>query len=397
MRKIGIIKYVSVVVTGIAIFAWSIGYFTMVLGFAGQAMMGVEFARFKGTDVNKHDSIDIYKVWLGFAAFIIIIAGIKLASPIVVLFLLSVFIATVSAPAMFWLETLKIPRFIAFVMVLSIVIVVLFGFGYILSTSVDSFLANTPQYQAKIIEIIDAISDRLNTFGIEVSKVNLENMFNPSNILDYASIFLKSFTAILSNSFIIFLGVTFMLFEISSLKTKIALLSKHDKTKNNPYSTFSQKLNKYLAIKTIISFITGVLISIGLTILGIDFALLLGLIAFLLNYIPSFGSILAALPAILVALVGVDTSDVVWVIVLYLSINIIIGNIIEPRLMGKNLGLSVVVVFFSLIFWGWVLGPVGMFMAVPLSMTIMIALESHPSTKTMAILLSSIDKRDNNE
>lgn len=343
--------------------------------------------------MKEQEHIDIYKIWLGFAAFVIIIAGLKAASSIVVLFLLSVFIATVSAPALFWLENLKIPRILAFFIVLSAVIVVLFGFGYILSNSVDSFLSNTPQYQAKIIEIIDSISDLLNKLGIEVSKDNLENMFNPSSLLGFAGGFLKSFTAILSNSFIIFLGVTFMLFEISSFKTKVELLSKKDKTADNPFEVFSQKLNRYLAIKTVISFITAVLVSLGLTMMGVDFALLLGLIAFLLNYIPSFGSILAAAPAILVALVGVDVNIVFLVIGLYLSINVIMGNIIEPRYMGKNLGLSVVVVFFSLIFWGWVLGPVGMFLAVPLSMTIKIALESHASTKPIAILLSSIDKR----
>ena len=341
--------------------------------------------------MREQHNVDIYKIWLGFAAFVIIIAGVKAASSIVVLFLLSIFIATVSAPAMFWLEKLKIPRIIAFFMVLSAVMVVLFGFGYILSTSVDSFLANTPQYQAKIIEIIDSTSDILNKVGIEVSRANLENMFDPSSLLGFAGVFLKSLTALLSNSFIIFLGVTFILLEMSSFKEKINLLSKNDATKQKLFATFSQKINKYLAIKTIISFTTGVLITAGLIILGIDFAPLLGLIVFFLNYIPSFGSILAAIPAILVALVGADIESVFWIIGLYLSVNVIIGNIIEPRYMGKNLGLSVVVVFFSLIFWGWVLGPIGMFLAVPLSMVIKIALETHPSTHSMAIFLGSFE------
>ncbi len=342
--------------------------------------------------MQKQSTIDIFKIWLGIAAFVIIVAGLKLASSIIVLFLLSVFIATVSAPAMFWLESLKIPKILAFLLVLSLVVVVLFLFGYILSSSADSFLSNTPQYKAKIVEIINSVSDVLHKLGIEVSKANLENMFDPSSLLSFAGVFLKSFTAILSNSFIIFLGVTFMLFEVSSFQTKIILLSQSKTTDINPFKIFSQKLNRYLAIKTIISFITGLLVSLGLTIIGVDFALLLGLIAFLLNFIPSFGSILAAIPAILVSIIGVDINSVFLVIGLYLSINIFLGNIIEPKYMGKNLGLSVVVVFFSLIFWGWILGPVGMFLAVPLSMTIKIALETHPSTKSIAILLSAVDK-----
>ncbi len=342
--------------------------------------------------MNKENSFDTHKMWISLAAFVIIVAGVKAASAIVIPFLLSVFIATISAPAIFWLEKLKIPRILAFLMVLALVIFMLFGFGYILSTSVDSFLANTPQYAEKIKEIIGAVQVVLDKFGIKISKNDLETILDPSGVLNFAGGFLKSFTAVLSKSFIIFLGVTFILFETSSLKTKIYLLTKQDQSKDNPFEKFSQKLNSYLAIKTVISFITGIIVTIGLSIIGVDFALLLGVIAFLFNYIPSIGSVIAAIPAILVALVGLDFNSVLMVIVLYLSVNIIMGNVIEPRYMGKGLGLSVVVIFFSLIFWGWVLGSVGMFLAVPLSMTIKLAFESNPATKPIAMLLSAVDK-----
>jgi predicted PurR-regulated permease PerM len=342
--------------------------------------------------MSKDNSFDIHKIWISLAAFVVVIAGVKAASSIVIPFLLSIFIATVSAPAIFWLERLKFPRILAFLTVLSFVVFILFGFGYVLSTSVDSFLSNTPQYTAKIMEMIGSFKGVLDRFGIEISKTDLEAMFDPSGLLNFAGGFLKSFSNVLSKSFIIFLGVTFMLFETSSLRTKMYLLAKKDESKENPFEIFSQKLNSYLAIKTVISLITGVIVTIGLTIIGVDFALLLGVIVFLLNYIPSIGSVIAAVPAVLVALVGLDMSSVMWVIALYLAVNIIMGNVIEPRYMGKGLGLSVVIIFFSLIFWGWVLGSVGMFLAVPLSMTIKIAFESHPSTKAIAMLLSSVDK-----
>ncbi len=340
----------------------------------------------------KHKTIDIYKVWMGLAAFVVVIAGIKAASAIVVPILLSVFIATIASPAIFCLERWGIPKILAFLIVLIFVILVLLGFGYILSTSLDSFLANTPAYTAKIMDLVDSFREVLNRFGIEVAKSDLETMFDPTGVLNVAGGFLKSFSAVLSKSFLIFLGVTFMLFETSSLKTKIYLLAKKEESSKNPFEEFSQKLNRYLAIKTLISFVTGLFIAIGLKIIGVDFALLLGVIAFLLNYIPSIGSVIAAIPAILVALVGLDLNAVLWVVALYLSVNIVMGNIIEPRFMGKGLGLSVLVIFLSLMFWGWVLGSVGMFLAVPLSMTLKLALESHPSTRTIAMLLSSVDK-----
>jgi len=336
--------------------------------------------------------VEIHKIWISLAAFVVIVAGVKAASSIVIPFLLSIFIATVSAPAISWLEKLKIPRIIAFMLVLATVVFVLFGFGYILSTSVDSFLSNTPEYTAKIMDMVGSFKGVLDKFGLSISKSDLESMFDPSGLLNFAGGFLKSFSNVLSKSFIIFLGVTFMLFETSSLKTKMYLLAKQSDSKEDPFAKFSDKLNSYLAIKTVISLITGVLVTLGLTIIGVDFALLLGVIAFLLNYIPSIGSIIAAVPAVLVALVGLDMTSVIWVIALYLTINIVMGNVVEPRYMGKGLGLSVVVIFFSLIFWGWVLGSVGMFLAIPLSMTIKLAFESHPSTKPIAMLLSSVDE-----
>jgi predicted PurR-regulated permease PerM len=338
------------------------------------------------------NSVDIYKVWVSLAAFVIVVAGIKAASSIIIPFLLSVFIATISAPAIFWLEKLKIPRILAFLIVLSFVVFMLFGFGYILTTSVDSFLANTPVYTAKIMELVGSMRGFLDKFGLSVSQEDLEALFNPSGLLNFAGGFLKSFTAVLSKSFLIFLTVTFMLFETSSLRTKIYLLARKEDSTQNPFEQFSQKLNSYLAIKTVISLITGALVSIGLMVIGVDFALLLGVIAFLLNYIPSIGSVIAAAPAVLVALVGLELNSILWVISLYLSVNIIMGNIIEPKYMGKGLGLSVLVIFLSLIFWGFVLGSVGMFLAVPLSMTIKIALDSHPSTSQIGMLLSSVDK-----
>jgi len=298
----------------------------------------------------------------------------------------------IAISANYALEKLGFPKIVAFLSVLFFVIFILFGFGYILSTSVDSFLSNSSQYSKKIIEIVGSFRELLERFGIVISKADLNSMFDPSGLIDFTGGFLRSFSTILSKSFIIFLGVTFMLFETSSLRTKMYLLTKQDSLKNNPFEKFSSKLNNYLAIKTISSLATGAIIAAGLALLGVDFALLLGVIAFLLNYIPSIGSVIAAVPGILVALVGLDMNGVMWVIALYLVTNILIGNFIEPRYMGKDLGLSVVIIFFSLIFWGWVLGPIGMFLAVPLSMTIKIAFELHPSTKPIAMLLSSIDK-----
>jgi predicted PurR-regulated permease PerM len=144
-----------------------------------------------------------------------------------------------------------------------------------------------------------------------------------------------------------------------------------------------------MAIQTVISLATGACVAIFLTIMGVDYPLLWGVLAFLLNYIPNIGSIMAALPPVLLTIIQFGLGRAVGVAIGYLVINMTIGNVISPHLMGRGLGLSTLVVFLSLIFWGWILGPVGMLLSVPLTMTVKIALESSEDTRWIAILLGS--------
>ena len=154
------------------------------------------------------------------------------------------------------------------------------------------------------------------------------------------------------------------------------------------FQSFSEKMNKNLSIKTIVIIITGILIYFSLSIIGLDHAIMWGLIAFLLNYIPNIGSIIASIPAILIALIQFNIYYALTVGLVYLIVNIVMGSIIEPKYLGKELGLSTLIIFLSLIFWGWLLGPVGMLLSVPLTMIVKIALESNDDTRWIAILLS---------
>ena len=143
-----------------------------------------------------------------------------------------------------------------------------------------------------------------------------------------------------------------------------------------------------MAIKTIVSGITGLVIFISLSILNVDYAILWGIIAFFFNFIPNIGSILAAIPAVLLSFLQFDISIMLLVVLIYGIVNIVMGNIIEPKYLGKELGLSTLVVFISLVFWGWLLGPVGMILSIPLTIIAKIILENNESTRWVAILLS---------
>ncbi|HEY5644549.1 MAG TPA: AI-2E family transporter, partial [Pseudomonadales bacterium] len=182
--------------------------------------------------------------------------------------------------------------------------------------------------------------------------------------------------------------VIFILAEASSFSRKLAsVLSDPDKDLPQ-FARFGANVNRYIAIKTSTSLATGALVSLSLLLIGVDFPILWGLVAFLLNYVPNIGSFIAAVPALLLALIQLGPGYAAAATGCYLAINIVMGNVVEPRYMGRGLGLSTLVVFLSLVVWGWLLGPVGMFLSVPLTMTAKIALESNPNSQWLALLLS---------
>jgi AI-2 transport protein TqsA len=182
--------------------------------------------------------------------------------------------------------------------------------------------------------------------------------------------------------------VTFMLFETVSMQAKLDYFAKKNRENLKIAETFITNLKQYLAIKTLASLATGVVIGVILILMDVKYAMLWGLLAFLLNYIPTIGSILAAIPAVLVTLVEINLSASLWVMLVFVVVNIAIGNFIEPRFLGRGLGISTLVVLLSLLFWGWVFGPAGMFLAVPLTMSLKIALDTNPKTRWIAVLLS---------
>ena len=181
----------------------------------------------------------------------------------------------------------------------------------------------------------------------------------------------------------------FLLLELSGLPSKLRLAMGADHPSVPGFDRFADSLNRYLAIKTIISLVTGFCAYILVSALRIDYAPLWGLLAFMLNYVPNIGSVVAAIPPSMMCLVQFGGPRTVWCVVGYVVINVTFGNFIEPRVMGKGLGLSTLVVWMSLIFWGWVFGPVGMLLSVPLTMVVKIAMESNPDTSWIAILLGS--------
>ncbi len=320
------------------------------------------------------------------ASLVVVLAGIKTASAIVVPLLLSLFIAVIVSPFFLWLKKKGLHQGVALVIVLTVLFIGIWKLMFFLGASAQDFSQNASAYQEKLHEHFIQASSLMQKYGVEVPVEDLAGALSIENVMHYVAKTLKSFSSLLANFFMIFLMVAFILLEISSFSRKLHSIHS-DSLKF--VVTISEKIQHFIMLKSLTSLATGSIIAAVLSLLGVDYAMLWGLVAFLLNFIPNIGSIIAAVPAVLIALVQYDFTMAAVVAGLYLAVNISIGSILEPRIMGEGLGLSTLVVFLSLVFWGWLLGPVGMLLSIPLTIMAKIALAQKQETRWIATLLGN--------
>ncbi len=320
------------------------------------------------------------------AAIIIILGALKTAAVIVVPILLASFIAIIISPIYTWMIKKRVPAALALLAVIGGLVIVFSLVGLLVGSSIQGFSSNLPLYEAQLNSQLNILTTKLNSLGVIDGE--LGTLFNPSVLMKYSTTVLKGAGSILTNGFMIFLLIAFMLLESTQFAKKLKAADGESDTMVQIDEVFS-KIKHYMALKAVISLVTGIIITGLLMVIGLDYAILWGFIVFLLNFIPNIGSILAAIPAVLLAFVQLGTFGALEIGAIYLMINILIGSIIEPRLMGQGLGISTLVVFLSLIFWGWLLGPIGMLLSVPLTITIKIMLYSQDQTRWLAVLMGN--------
>ena len=327
---------------------------------------------------------------ISIAAVIVVVYGMQAAKVLLVPFLIAAFLALITVRPMLWMQQKRIPTVLAALIIVLVIMLILFVVGTIVGRSVADFTAALPGYQQRL----DGIVQRVLAFIAEYSENgqsirNLGDLVNPGWAMGLAATILNGLKDVLTNMFLIFFTVIFILLEASSLRTKVeAAFGASAESLERPRQ-FLANLGRYLGIKTIVSILTGLLAWLLTWSLGLDFPQLWGMLAFLLNYVPTIGSIIAAVPAILLALVQLGVGEATATMIGFIAINVMFGNFIEPRLMGYGVGISPLIVFVGLVFWGWVFGPVGMLLSVPLTMTLKLALESDEGTRWIAILIGS--------
>lgn len=324
------------------------------------------------------------RFWVVAAGVVIVAAGMKAMSNLFLMILMAVFITAISLSPFLWLKKKKVPEVLALVIVILAIMGILYAFTILLAASVSGFTEKLPFYEERFDEFWLDTHGWLINAGLVDKNANIANIIKSTNLMKSSGGAVAGLGKLVSDPLVTLFIYIFMMLEVSIFGKKMKLLSP---AALGGMQVIIGNIRKYFGIKFITSLATGLIIYIGLLIIGVDFPLLWGLIAFILNFIPSIGSIFAAIPAVLLAFIQLDPISGLVTAILYLVTNIVIGSILEPPLMGRNLGLSPLVVFVSLLLWGFILGPIGMLISAPLTMIIKIIFDNRKQTRGVGIVL----------
>lgn len=376
------------------------------------------------------DSRTPIRVLVVAACVVVLVAGLRAASSVIEPFLIALFVVILSLPVLFWLKQ-RLPAILAVLGTILLDIAVLAAAGSLVGTTVNQLTGDMDKYQGRLTELIDDGSAWLEERGLQPEWLSspagegtgagetdadteaksgaetvaaeavqpvpdatgerselpgLLSRLDSSLLFDFANQALRYTATAFSSLLIIALIVIFMLFEAATFRSKVQMAFAGPGAEER-FSRVMHEIQHYIGIKTVVSAATGLLIGVWVGVLGVDFAIFWGLVAFVLNFIPNLGSIIAAVPTTLLAMVQIGVGRGLLVALGYLIVNMVIGNFIEPHLMGRRLGLSTLVVVLSLVFWGWVWGPIGMLLSVPLTMVVKIMLENTEEFRWVAVLL----------
>lgn len=321
------------------------------------------------------------------ASVVVILAGLKAASDLLVPLAFSAFLAILGTPLVLWLRRRRVPLVVAVGLVMLLVLAMVSGLAGVVGGSVNSLVAAAPRYEERFGVLITSVTTWLDARGVELSAARIRELTDPTAAIGLLGGTVSQIASMLSDTFLVILTVVFMLFEITVLPAKLRAGLGEASADLGRYAKIVTEINQYVVIKTYISLAAGILVWVMLSLLQVDFALLWGLLTFLLHFIPNIGAIVAGVPPVLLALIQHGLGRATIALVGFAAIGMVIGNIVEPRVMGRRLGLSTLVVFLSLLVWGWLWGGMGMLLSVPLTMILKIVLENSRDWQWVAILI----------
>jgi AI-2 transport protein TqsA len=316
---------------------------------------------------------------------------LKVAKPVFFPFFLAIMLYFLMSPALDFFTRLKIPKSISILFLVIITFFIFYLLGALFYSSGKSFASELPEYGQRLQSIINSIQVKLQAPQVDWETIDLTKQLDLGKVGGLVLSSLGPFFSFIANLFLIFIFLIFILSGRGQVKTKI--VNYYHKEKSDRFITIAgnidNQIQRYIAIKTLVSFFTGVFAGIVLVIWGLDFAIIFGFLTFILNYIPNIGSFIATAFPVTIAIFQYDTLwPAIWILIILITLQQVMGNIVEPRLMGEGLGLSPLMVLFSLFFWGWLWGIPGMILATPMTAIVKIVCSNIPELGIVAALMS---------
>lgn len=337
----------------------------------------------------------VNRLLVSLASIVVIIAGLKATSELLGPILVSLFIVLVSNPLVLWLRHKRIPKWLAYTIVILGVIAVGLVFIAFLGISLAQLTAALPKYRALLEEQFATLQQQIDRWGVEGKDIVKLNLISPGRILQLTISFLTGLLGTLTNVGLTLFIFIYMLVGATSFSQKLRRGLGIGNPMLDRIQVFSRSISIYLLIKSWLGAMTAIGQTILLLVLGVDFAVLWGVLSLLFNFIPSIGYVIALVPPVVVAFLEFGIVKAVIVFIGYAVINNFFDMVIGPRYLGKGLDLSTLITFLAVILWTWILGPIGAFLALPLTVMLKkLILESYPDTQILATLIGEDESEE---
>jgi AI-2 transport protein TqsA len=327
----------------------------------------------------------ILRVMLGLAATVVVLVGMRLAAPILNPILFALVLSLLFSPIYAWLRRRRIPTPLALVIMLVGLTVLFVGIFLILGVSIARFSGDIASYAGKLNVQVSSLQELVKSLGL--SGVDIRDAVKPSALAGAIGSVLGGVADFLSNLFLILVIVLFLLAEGPALMNRLHASAGRDRPQVERLTVFGRNVVRQLGLRAIVNLVTGAGVSILMFVLGVDFPLMWGILTFFLSFIPWIGLPLAVAPAVVLALAEHGIDRTLLVIAGVIVINILAENALSPMLMGRGLSLSPTILFIGFIFWAWLLGGPGAFLAAPLTIFVVLMLETFPETRWLAAVM----------
>lgn len=343
--------------------------------------------------MNQNEAVlwPINQLFIFVTGFLILLLVMKFASSLIAPFLIAVALSIILAPTLSFFERKKIPRILSLIVIFLLFLLPLLVLGGYIGSEVKDFSSNFSEISQKFNVTLEKFAQTMERFGIQVKHKELEQILANSNVGDIVKNLATQAGSQFSNIFLIFFMLAFMLMESKYFYNKMLKLADENGKDVLEWMNIIEKIKSYFSIKVKTSLFTALWVLSVLWFYDVNYFYLWATLAFVLNFIPVIGSILAAIPPIIMAMLDQGMMTSLWVALWYLIINTVVGNILEPKIMGKGLGISALIIFLSMTFWGWIFGPTGMILSVPLTMIFQFFFSQYEETKWISLMLSDYE------